>query len=183
MNIHFKAKLKTFWILNKTKRKAKRAALISDFYRNNVIKQAKSVGRNLYVGGESFVNANTVLGDHVSMNGLRIDGEGKVKIGRFFHSGREVLIIAQNHNYEGAAIPYDETYVYKDIEIGDFVWIGSRVMILPGTKIGEGAIIQGGAVVHGTIPPYAIAGGNPAKVFKYRNAEHFQKLKAKGKFH
>ncbi len=56
-------------------------------------------------------------------------------------------------------------------------------MILPGTKIGEGAIIQGGAVVHGEIPPYAIAGGNPAKVFKYRDIEHFKKLKAEGKFH
>ena len=47
----------------------------------------------------------------------------------------------------------------------------------------EGAIIQGGSVVHGEIPPYAIAGGNPAKVFKYRNIEHFQKLKAEGKFY
>ena len=55
-------------------------------------------------------------------------------------------------------------------------------MILPGTKIGEGAIIQGGSVVHGEIPPYAIAGGNPAKVFKYRDIEHFKKLKAEGKF-
>ena len=47
--------------------------------------------------------------------------------------------------------------------------------------IGEGAIIQAGAVVHGEIPPYAIVGGNPAKVFKYRDIEHFQKLKAEGK--
>ena len=94
------------------------------------------------------------------------------------------MIIAQNHNYDkGEAIPYDNTYIYKDIEIGDFVWIGSNVTILPGTKIGEGAIIQGGAVVHGEIPPYAIAGGNPAKVFKYRDIEHFKKLKAEGKFH
>ena len=77
----------------------------------------------------------------------------------------------------------DNTYVYKDVEIGDFVWLGSRVMILPGTKIGEGAIIQGGSVVHGEIPPYAIAGGNPAKVFKYRDKVHFEKLKAEGKFH
>ena len=49
-------------------------------------------------------------------------------------------------------------------------------------KIGEGAIIQGGAVVHGEIPPLAIAGGNPAKVFKYRNKEHYEQLKKENKF-
>ena len=43
--------------------------------------------------------------------------------------------------------------------------IGSNVTILPGTTIGEGAIIQAGAVVHGEIPPCAIVGGNPAKDF------------------
>ena len=63
------------------------------------------------------------------------------------------------------AIPYDETFKYKDVVIGDFVWIGSNVTILPGTTIGEGAIIQAGAVVHGEIPPCAIVGGNPAKDF------------------
>ena len=57
----------------------------------------------------------------------------------------------------------------------------SRSGVLPWTHIGEGAIIQASAVVHGDIPPYAIAGGNPAKVFKYRDIEHFQKLKAEGK--
>ncbi|MFI3242531.1 MAG: hypothetical protein R3Y43_08200 [Alphaproteobacteria bacterium] len=55
-------------------------------------------------------------------------------------------------------------------------------MILPGKKIGDGAIIQGGSVVHGEIPKYAIAGGNPAKVFKYRNKEHYDKLEKEAKF-
>ena len=49
-------------------------------------------------------------------------------------------------------------------------------------QIGEGAIIQGGSVVHGEIPPCAIAGGNPAKVFKYRDIEHYNKLKNEKKF-
>lgn len=152
--------------------------------KKNVIKTAKFCGEGLWIGGETKVTSNTILSDHVSFNGMTIIGRGKVSIGRYFHSGVECLIITQNHNYDnGDAIPYDSTYIYKDVEIGDFVWLGSRVMILPGTKIGEGAIIQGGAVVHGEIPPYAIAGGNPAKVFKYRNIEHFKKLKAEKKFH
>lgn len=93
------------------------------------------------------------------------------------------MMITQNHNYDkGNAIPYDDTYIVKSIIIGDFVWLGSRVTILPGVKIGEGAIIQAGAVVSSDIPPYAIAGGNPAKVFKYRDVEHFKKMKVEKKY-
>lgn len=82
----------------------------------------------------------------------------------------------------GDKIPYGASSICKDVIIEDAVWIGSRVTILPGTKIGEGAIIQGGAVVHGEIPRCAIAGGNPAKVFKYRDIEHFNELKEKGAY-
>lgn len=133
------------------------------------------------VAGPSKVNRNTTLGDNVRFHGMKITGKGRVDIGSYVIAAGDCMIITQNHNYEGDAIPYDDTLNFRDVVIGDFVWIGARVLILPGTKIGEGAIIQGGAVVHGEIPPYAIAGGNPAKVFKYRDAEHFKKLKAGGK--
>lgn len=142
------------------------------------------VGRDLWCGGKVILTRNTYLGDHCAFNGCEIHGAGKVTIGSHFHSGVELLIIAQNHNYDnGKHIPYSpEDYIYKDIEIGECVWVGSRVTILPGTKIGEGAIIQAGSVVHGEIPPCAIVGGNPAKVFKYRDKEHYYKLKAEKAF-
>ena len=109
---------------------------------------------------------------------MRISGNGSVVLGNYFVAGFDSQIISDTHNYEGNDIPYDSTTLDKNgIEIADFVWIGARVIILPGTQIGEGAIIQAGAVVHGKIPPYAIAGWNPAKVFKYRNIEHFLQLK------
>lgn len=145
-------------------------------------RRAKTVGEALKVNGITSISGNTYLSDHVNFNGMLIQGTGKVTIGRYFHSGEDCRIITQNHNYEGNAIPYDETMIIKDVEIGDFVWLGTNVMILPGTKIGEGAIIQGGSVVHGEIPAYAIAGGNPCKVFKFRDIEHFKKLKEEGKF-
>lgn len=139
---------------------------------------AKAIGKNLYCGKFSTVNKNTVIKNHVKLNGLHISGEGRVVLGNYFVAGFDSQIISDSHNYEGNDIPYDNTMINKDIEIDDFVWIGARVIILPDTKIGEGAIIQAGAVVHGNIPPCAIAGGNPAKVFKYRNVEHFLQLKA-----
>ena len=56
-------------------------------------------------------------------------------------------------------------------------------MILPGVKISEGSIIQAGSVVVNDIEKYAIAGGHPAKVFKYRDIEHYERLKSEKKFH
>ena len=142
------------------------------------------VGKRLWCGGKTRLTRNTYLGEHCAFNGCEIHGAGKVTIGSHFHSGVELLIIAQNHNYDtGQHIPYTpDDYVYKDIEIGECVWVGSRVTILPGTKIGEGVIIQAGAVVHGEIPDCAIVGGNPAKVFKYRDKEHYYKLKSEKAF-
>ena len=68
------------------------------------------------------------------------------------------------------------------MEIGDNVWLGTRVIILPGVKIGEVAIIQAGSVVVNSIPCCAIAGGHPAKAFNYRDKEHYYKLKEEIKF-
>lgn len=152
------------------------------YYGSQILKTAKSIGKNFYCGGPSCVNRNTIIKDYVCFNGMYINGGGNVVFGSYFHSGIECMIITQNHDYDtGALIPYGKNYSYKDIIIDDFVWFGSRVTILPGTHIGEGAIIQAGSVVHGEIPPYAIVGGNPATVFKYRDKEHFERLKAQGK--
>lgn len=64
--------------------------------------------------------------------------------------------------------PNDDGYTKGDICIEDDVWIATNVLILSGVTIGKGAVIAAGAVVVKDIPPYAIAGGNPAKVIKYR---------------
>lgn len=161
-------------------RKNLEVKLRRNYYGKHVRRCAKSVGKCLSCNYETQVTANTIIKDYCNFNGMKIVGGGNVTIGNYFHSGEECLILTSNHNYEGSLIPYDTTYITKNIIIGDFVWLGSRVTILPGTKIGEGAIIQAGAVVHGEIPPYAIAGGNPAKVFMYRDIEHFKKLKERG---
>lgn len=115
---------------------------------------------------------------------MNIVGGGKIFIGDNFHSGPGCLMITQIHNYDnGQAIPYDSTYIHKPIHIENNVWLGSRVIILGESRIGEGAIIQAGSVVVSDIPKYAIAGGHPAIVFKYRDIEHYERLKALGCYH
>ncbi|GAW96959.1 MULTISPECIES: acyltransferase [Colwellia] len=93
------------------------------------------------------------------------------------------MMITENHNINGNALPYDETSIYKDIVIGDNVWLGSRVLILGGVNIGEGAVVQAGSVVVRDIPALSIAGGHPAIVFSKRDSEHYFSLKEQQKFH
>lgn len=142
-----------------------------------------SRGSNCKVNGFSKFTSTTIIGDNCNFNGMKILGKGRVTIGNNFHSGQECLIISSYHNYDhGTRIPYDETTIDKDVQINDNVWLGHRVIVLGGVVIGEGAIIQAGSVVVNDIPRCAIAGGSPAKVFKYRDIEHYEKLKDEDKF-
>ena len=153
------------------------------YCKKRILEVAKSVGTGLYVGGNSYVTSNTELGNCVNFNGMAMFGNGHIKIGSYFHSGPGCQIITSFHNYEGEQITYDDCYIDKDVTIGDCVWLGNNVIVLGGVTIGEGAIIQAGSVVCKDVPAYAIAGGHPAVPFKYRNIEHFNKLKVEGKFH
>ncbi|MFA5839210.1 MAG: acyltransferase [Candidatus Margulisiibacteriota bacterium] len=129
------------------------------------------------------LSSNTYLGKNCNFNGLKIHGGGKVVFGDNFHSGEDILFITQNHNFDnGTKIPYDENIITKDIIIGDNVWFGSKIIVLGGVSIGEGAIIQAGSVVVSDVPKCAIVGGSPAKMFKSRNLVHYEKLKNEGKF-
>ena len=177
------AKLMVVLIPSKPMKRRIRDKIKTFFYGFKIISNACEIGKDFVCGGWSYCGKNTVIKDNVRINGLMADGFGKLTIGNYCQFGKSVRIITQNHDYDGSiTIPYGMGDVPKDVEIGDFAWIGSEVVILPGTKIGEGAIIQAGAVVHGEIPRGGIAGGNPAAVFKYRDMEHFEELKSKGAF-
>lgn len=127
--------------------------------------------------------SKTLIGNNCHFNGMNIAGGGVVKIGDNFHSGKHIRIITTFHNFDkGNALPYDETSYSRDVIIEDNVWLGESVLILGGVTIGEGAVIQAGSVVCKNVPPLAIAGGHPAIPFKYRDKDHYFKLKAAGRF-
>lgn len=153
------------------------------YYSYRIKKRAANINGKIYTGGKSYVTSNTFLGNNVCFNGMSMHGNGIITIGDNFHSGIGCQIITSFHNYEGTEIPYDDSYIDKDVTISDNVWLGNNVIILGGVTIGEGAIIQAGSVVCKDIPAYAIAGGHPAVPFKYRDIKHYLKLKEEGKFH
>ncbi len=149
-----------------------------------VLYQVKSHCNEISVGGPTRLSSETHLGKNPNFNGLIVNGIGRVVIGDNFHSGTGCLIITSIHNYDfGKRIPYDETHIEKPVLIKENVWFGDKVTILGEVTIGEGAIIQAGAVVVKDVPAGAIVGGNPAQVFKYRDMDHYFKLKNSNMFH
>ena len=83
--------------------------------------------------------------------------------------GPDVVILTHTHNIDRTDIPMcDQGSRVGKVTIGNDVWIGMRSIIMPGVKIGNGAVIGAGAVVTKDVPDYAIVGGVPAKIIKYR---------------
>ncbi len=116
-------------------------------------------------------------------SGAYVSCLGKVTIGEYFHCGQNLMIHTNNHDYDhGDSIPYGRQNIIKPVVIKDFVWCGANVIILPGVTIGEGCVIGAGSVVTKDIPDLAVAAGNPARVLKYRDKNHYEKLKIEGRF-
>ena len=104
-----------------------------------------------------------------------------LKIGNDVMMGPDVFIIGENHDFDDINISMRlQGYIEsKPICIEDDVWIGGRVIILPGVRIEKGAIIGAGSVVTKDIPPYAICAGNPARVIRYRNINPLEQVQIK----
>lgn len=124
--------------------------------------QLVEVGKNTYGG----------------IRALTYNSDSKVIIGNYCSIGPAVVFIpSADHglNYI-STFPYKVKVLGKSLEgiskgniiVDDDVWIGYGAVILSGIHIGQGAVIAAGAVVASDVPPYAIAGGVPAKVIKYR---------------
>lgn len=130
---------------------------------------AKSVGKNVNIEQYVVFGEEFEIGDNSTV-GFRSDIYGPVKIGKDVMIGPEVAIYTHNHKHDEIDIPmikqgYTEN---KPVYIEDNVWIGRRVLIMPGVCIGTGSIVAAGAVVTKNVEPYSIVGGNPAKIIKYR---------------
>ncbi len=94
---------------------------------------------------------------------------GRIVIGDDVLFGPEVMVTAATYRYNDGTPVTKQLMDEADIIIGRDVWIGVRAVILPGTRIGDGAVIGAGSVVKGDIPAFALAVGSPAKVVGSRN--------------
>ena len=146
------------------------SALTSDFTYRNV-----TIGNDVYIGphalflcteSQIFIGNKVLFGPHVTI----IGGDHRITdVGRFIYD------VLDKH-------PEDD----QDVHIEDDVWIGTNTTLLKGVTVGRGAVVAAGALVTKDVPPYAIVGGVPAKVLKYRFTpeqiqEHERQLYAEDK--
>jgi acetyltransferase-like isoleucine patch superfamily enzyme len=110
------------------------------------------------------------------------DNGSKLRIGSFCSVAEETrFMVGGEHTYKTiSTFPFDVFTTHTsgphdgskgDIVVKDDVWIGFRAIIMSGVTIGQGAMVAANAVVTKNVPPYAIVGGNPARIIKYRFSE------------
>lgn len=153
------------------------------------IKRRRLKDKLKYCGQKVYIDASTVMkypenimiGDFVHIQpGCKLFGGGEIEIGRGTIIAHDVQVLSQNHLYDAADLkylPYDERVINKPVHIGEYVWIGARVLIVPGVSIGDGAVIAAGAIVTRDVPKCAVVGGNPARIIKYRDEQVFERLR------
>lgn len=119
-------------------------------------KHAMVIGKNFYIGRDSLIECDAVIGDDV------------------IFANRVALIGRYDHNYQQIGVPVrrasqirDPDYTWKGLDmkvvIGDDVWIGYGSIVLSGVTIGNGSIIAAGSVVTKDVAPYSIYAGSPAR--------------------
>lgn len=133
------------------------------FYRISGMKIGKGStihmwARVFYPAGITIGN-DTIIGDHAFL-----DGRAPLKIGNHVAIASQVLIYNSQHDIDSADFGATEAAV----EIGDYVFIGPRAVILPSVKIGKGAVVAAGAVVTNDIGEFEVWGGVPAKFIRER---------------
>lgn len=133
----------------------------------------KKCGRNINIEKGAFFGRGQgiEIGDNSGI-GINCEIPADCCIGQNVMMAPEVIIISQNHNYLDTSKPMNQqgaTNVTNNFTIGNDVWIGRRVMIMPKVRnIGEGSIIAAGSIVTKDVEPYSIIGGNPAVLIKKR---------------
>lgn len=168
--------------------------MMSCFYRSKNVKFSPFIYLNFRTKfeGDNVIGKKTVISDSCIGKGTYIGQNSNLsncKIGRFCSIASDVSVITGTHptNFVSTSPAFfslrkqnGKTYVnrqmFKEILprtiIGNDVWLGTDVKIMSGVVIGDGAVVGARALVVKNIPPYAIVGGIPAKIIRYRFNEN-----------
>ena len=112
-------------------------------------------GRDIEIGNNSVVNRNCYL-----------DGRAGLRIGNNASISPECYLLSLDHDPQSpefACVP-------GPVSVEDYVWLGARVMVLPGVRLARGSVVGAGAVVTKSSDPYTIVAGVPAKKISERNS-------------
>lgn len=119
-------------------------------------------GTRFYYPGNISIGTDSIIGE-----GALLDGRDKLVVGDHVDIASEVMIYNAEHDVNSSN--FDS--IKEPVTINDYVFIGARAIILPGVKIGRGAVVASGAVVTKDVDDLEIVGGVPARPIGRRNAE------------
>lgn len=151
-------------------------------------KRWREINRNNYTSVKSLLDVDRVLigkNTYGMIDVIDVSCDNpKLFIGAYCSIGPGVIFLLGGEHRLNSISTYPfkvmcysekrEAYSKGNIEIADDVWIGANAIICSGVKIGQGAVIAAGSIVTKNVEPYAIVGGNPAKLIKYRFDENIR---------
>ena len=138
-----------------------------------------SVGEGFQIGpGFEWLGADRItIGKKCFINrGSVVNGRGGLTIGDNVVFGPGVVVWTVNHDIHGGSLPFGEERIAKPVAIGDNVWLGIGVTVVPGAVIGEGAVVGAGTVVSGEVPPLQIIAGQKWRTIGERDAQHYRSI-------
>ena len=128
-------------------------------------------GSTIHIGVKFYEPKNIIIGqDSIIGEGCVLDGRDELVIGNHVALATDVMIYNSQHD----ANDENFTAINKPVNIEDYVFVGPRAIILPGVKIGKGAIIAAGAVVTKDVPRFSIVAGIPAEIIGERKIKDLQ---------
>ena len=123
------------------------------------------LGYASYIGKNCIINAE--VGRYSCIGNCVVTADGNHPLSDWVSIHPSFFSTAKQSGFTYAKEnKFDETT--ETVKIGNDVWIGTRATLLGGIHISDGAVVAAGAVVTKDVPPYAVVGGNPAKILKYR---------------
>jgi maltose O-acetyltransferase len=131
-----------------------------------MMKAEIGLGSNIFMGTTIDSPGGLVIGRNTVINqDCRLDTRGGLSIGDNVSISAGVCILTASHDMQSE----DCVGFVKGVAIDDYVFIGTRALILPGVSIGKGAVVGAGALVSKSVEPYSIVAGVPSKVIGHRN--------------
>jgi acetyltransferase-like isoleucine patch superfamily enzyme len=141
---------------------------------------AHNVHRTSYLSIGSSIHSSLIMGEYGFVAyGASIPAD--VEMGRCVLIGPEFLIVGLDHRFDQPGIPtiFSGRPPNARTIVEDDVWIGARVTIMRGIRVGRGSIVAAGAVVTRAVPPFTVVGGVPARVIRKRFGETDERIHAK----
>ena len=140
---------------------------IRHFFYRNIYRLKLGKGSSIHLN--CFINQfNIEIGRDTAINRkCYLDGRGGILIGDNVSISPEVHLITAQHNINDPSF----TFVKEPIVLDDYVFIGTRAIVLPGVHLGKGCVVASGAVVTKSFPEYSVVAGVPAKVISTRNKD------------